>query len=107
MTAKEFLLDYMNNHPDNRRENTGEPYFETLYDMLSEYGWLYKEDLHDSRWWTNIFVVDNINGRLIGYNWASTTGDDTPYEKGWEFDEDSICYVEPYEVTEIKYKKIQ
>lgn len=105
--AKQFLLDYMNTHPDNLDEETGKPYFDNLYDLISEsYDAIYSEDLGDSRWWTNTFVVDEFDGKLIGFKWAETTGDDTPYEKGWEFDEDSICFVEPYDVTITKYRKI-
>lgn len=105
--AKEFLIDYMNNHPDNLNKETGKPYFDDLYDMLREiYDLEYHEDTYGSRHWDNIFVVQEINGKLIGFEWATTTGDDSPYDKGWEFDEDSICFVEPYEVTITKYRKI-
>jgi len=34
-----------------------------------------------------------------------TTGDDSPDDKGWEFDPNSVCYAEKYELTEIKYRK--
>lgn len=105
--AKEFLIDYMNNHPDNRDEHSNKPYFTSLYKMLREiYDSDYEEETYGSRWWDNIFVVQEINGKLIGFEWATTTGDDSPYDKGWEFDEDSICFVEPYEVTITKYRKI-
>lgn len=105
--AKQFLIDYMNNHPDNLDEDTGQPYFTSLYEMLSEiYDVLSSETTHISRWWDNMFVVQEINGRLIGFDWAQATGDDTAWEKGWEFNENSICFVEPYEVTITKYRKI-
>ena len=104
--AKEFLLDYMNNHPDNINKD-GKPYFQSLYKMLNEiYSPIETQDEWASRWWTNFFAVQEINGKLIGFMWASTTGDDSAYWKGWKFDEDSICFVEPYEVTVTKYRKI-
>ena len=105
--AKQFLLDYMNTHPDNLDEETGKPYYDTLYYMIKDiYDPLIEQDEWDSRWWTNLFAIQEINSKLIGFQWAETTGDDTPYEKGWEFDEDSICFVEPYDVTITKYRKI-
>lgn len=107
MTAKEFVLDYVLNHPDNRNDK-GQPYYSTLEEFFkdcgSEYDW--KEVISSSRWWDNLFVVNKINGRLIGYEWANTTGDMSIWDTGWEFDEDSICFVEPYTVTKTYYKPI-
>ena len=104
MTAKEFVLDYINNHPENLDEN-GRPYFSSIYELLKEESSdaIYSEETCGSRWWNNTFQVSEINGKLIGYDWAETTGDDSPYWKGWVFDEDSICYVEPKEVIITKY----
>lgn len=107
MTAKEFVLDYALNHSDNKNDK-GEPYFADLEEFFRECGYEYdwSEVTSSSRWWDNLFVVSEINGRLIGYDWARTTGDMSIWDIGWEFDEDSICFVEPYEVTKIKYRKI-
>ena len=107
MTAREFLMDYLLNHPDNHNKD-GKPFTDNLTRFFREIGRDYKsvESEGDSRWWTNLFVVQEINGRLIGYGWASTTGDNSIWDAGWEFDEDSICFVEPYEVTMTKYRKI-
>lgn len=104
--ALEFIKDWMNTAPENLKAD-GTPYFTSIYKLLREvYDPLNKEDCGDSRWWKNTFVTQEINGELIGFKWAETTEDDTPHDKGWEFDESSICFVEPYEVTITKYKKI-
>jgi hypothetical protein len=104
-TAKEFLLDYMNNHPDNQDENR-KPYFDNLYDMLYEIDDIeYEVKIGSSRWWNNMFYVQEINGRLIGFDWATNNGDWSAKDSGWEFNEDSICFVEPYIETITKYKK--
>ena len=101
MSAQEFLMDYLLNHPDNHNID-GEPFTTNLVDFFIEIGseCIWNEKVSSSRWWDNYFLVTNINGRLIGYNWAFTTGDDSAFDKGWEFDENSICFVEPY--TEVK-----
>lgn len=108
MTAKEFVIDYVENHPDNRDDN-GKPYYEDLseffHDMGGECGWT--EVTSSSRWWDNLFAVQKINGKLVGYGWASTTGDTSINDVGWEFDEDSICFVEPYEETITRYREIK
>lgn len=109
MTAKEFLMDYILNHPDNY-DVEGKPFTDNLTEFFYEIGggFLYKESLGNSRWWENLFLVQEINGKLIGYNWATTTGDTNAQDRGWEFDEDSVCFVEPYteKVVLTKYKKI-
>lgn len=107
MTAKEFVLDYVLNHSDNKN-NKGENYYSNLEEYFKDQGYAYdwSEVESSSRWWNNLFVVQAINGEFIGYEWAETTGDMGPWEAGWEFDEDSICFVEPYEITVTKYRKV-
>jgi hypothetical protein len=77
----------------------------TLQETLSESKVLYKENMGDHRWWTEWFKVIEISGFLIGYTWASSTGDTGIWDLGWEFDWDSLCEVEPKEVTQIIYVK--
>jgi hypothetical protein len=55
---------------------------------------LYREGIEDRRWWKEVFYVVDIAGVSMGYSGAETTGDDSPYDKGWEFDTASICEVE-------------
>ena len=57
------------------------------------------------RWWTECFTVVNVDGMLIGFDDAKTTGDDSPRDKGWEFDPSSICEVVAKEVTKTVYKR--
>jgi hypothetical protein len=107
MTAKEFITDYIKNHKDNIDEN-GIPYFSNISKFFEEIGndFIWNEDYGDSRWWKNLFCVQEINGKMIGYGWATTTGDDSIFDKGWSFDEDSICYVKEQIIKKTIYKKI-
>ena len=63
---------------------------------------------HESsrRWWTDCFTVVEIDGMLIGFDDAKTTGDDSPRDKGWEFDPSSICEVRTKEVTTTVYERL-
>jgi hypothetical protein len=73
----------------------------------------YSEEIHskvvDTRrwWWNDVFKVVEIDGMLIGFDDAETTGDRSPSDVGFEFDPESIVEVE--KIVEIKevasYKK--
>lgn len=52
-----------------------------------------EEQSSSRRWWTDVTRVVEVNGVLYQYDGAETTGDETPSEKGWEFDPSSICFV--------------
>ena len=80
-------------------DTTDESIIETI--MESHEVWRGDESPH--RWWTTCFMVTEIDGMLIGYVGAITTGDDSPSDKGWSFDPDSICEVEAKEVKAIVY----
>jgi hypothetical protein len=58
------------------------------------------------RWWTCCTRVVEIDGMFIGFTWAITTGDENANDLGWEFDPESIHFVEPYEVTETRYRPV-
>lgn len=80
-----------------------------IYETLEECGKeVYSEDLGDRRWWKDLFIVKEIDGMLIGFNSAATTGDDSPSDVGWEFDEESICEVVKEEETKVivTYKQV-
>lgn len=66
---------------------------DTLIEIL-ENSEIYSEKVDDRRWWTDCFCVADVNGMLIGFSGAETTGDDSPRDKGWEFDMSSVCEVE-------------
>lgn len=110
MNVREFLMDYLLNHSDNHNDK-GEPFTDDLTEFFYEIGsdWTWDEQLGSSRWWDNLFVVQEINGKLIGYEWAATTGDRSARDRGWEFNENSICFVEPYTetITVTKYREIK
>ena len=55
------------------------------------------------RWWTDCFCVVKVGGMLIGFDGAITTGDESPSEKGWEFNPKSICKVAAKEITYTTY----
>jgi hypothetical protein len=78
---------------------------DTLLETLMEGEIIYKESLGDHRWWTEWFCVTKIKDVFIGYTWATTTGDNSIWDAGWEFDWDSLCEVEPKEVVTTIYIK--
>ena len=82
---------------------TDEDIIETIRDNKK----IWTGDFSGRRHWTDCLSVVKINGMLIGFNDAQTTGDDSPYDKGWEFEPESICEVAPYEVTITNYKRIE
>ena len=104
MKAKEFIQTYIENTLDEH----GNQIYQTIEELFSEigYDYNYKEDEGDSRWWRNIFCVQEINGRLIGYDWAEANRDEGIFDLGWDFDEDSICFVEKTTKTIECYSKI-
>ena len=57
------------------------------------------------RHWTDCLSVSKVNDMLIGFDDAQTTGDENAYDKGWEFDPESICEVEESQITTTVYKK--
>lgn len=63
-------------------------------------------DEAERRWWTERFTVVNVDGMMIGFDDATTTGDDSPSDKGWEFDPSTICEVSPREVTITVYDRL-
>ena len=78
----------------------------SIFDTLTEANTVYKESKGNRRWWKDVFNVVEIQGRFIGYDWAESTGDESPTELGWSPNANSIYFCEPVEVTITKYKKI-
>jgi len=80
-----------------------------LLETLLEGDQIYSKVTSKHRWWNCTLVVVDIGGKLIGYEWAATTGDNTARDLGWEFDEDSVCFVEKKEeqVTVTTYHKTE
>lgn len=69
----------------------------TLIEIVREGKQVYSEVTGSRRWWDEVFTVVEVNGMLIGFDDAHTTGDLSPRETGWEFDPKSICEVEKTE----------
>ncbi len=73
-----------------------------IWETLTECGKeIYREVIGDRRWWTDLFIVVDLGGRLIGYYGASTTGDRSPNDVGWEYDLDTCCDVIRTEETRV------
>lgn len=87
---KALLMEKMGG--DKRQGKFEDEVFEFLAYECDE---VYSESLGNRRWWEDLFIVVDIgDGVKIGFNSARTTGDDSPRDKGWEFDPDTICEVE-------------
>jgi len=67
---------------------------ENIIEVIRDGKHVWTGDYDSHRWWNECFTVVDVDGLLIGFGDAETTGDDSPYDKGWEFDPDSICEVE-------------
>ena len=65
----------------------------TLIEIITEGKQVHSEITDSHRHWDDVFKVVEINGMLIGFDSAHTTGDMSPGEAGWEFDKSSICEV--------------
>lgn len=66
-------------------------------------------DRSSFRWWDEITCVKKIGDKWFQYTWAKANRDEHIYDLGWNFPEDSLIEVEPYEetITTTKYKKIE
>lgn len=95
MTAKQFLLDYIQTHPSNLNED-GTPIFNNIFGLIAkDYDPIYIKYKRFEPYWHKIWAVQEFNRKLIGFDWALRSHPDyTPYEMGWRFDEDSVCWVE-------------
>lgn len=97
-TIREHVIKYLEKHGE---QTTDDDIVEAITDSAEV--WIGDADRH--RWWDNHFKVVNVDGMLIGFDWATTTGDDSASDKGWEFDPSSICEVEEKQVTTTIYSR--
>jgi len=104
-SALEFVDEYLKKQEPEFYEESG--FDEVFKECIGWEDELYSESLGSSRWWDNLFCVAEVDGVLIGYNWASTTGDNNIFDAGWAFDKSTICYVEEKEVISVKYVKLK
>lgn len=77
-----------------------------LIEVIRKAKRVWRGDESSRRWWTDCFTVVEVNGLLIGFADAITTGDDSPCDKGWEFDPSSICEVTAKEITTTVYEPV-
>lgn len=79
---------------------------DTLIEILTEANEVYVKKVSDSRWWYTEFIVADVEGMLIGYEYAKANRDESVRDLGWEFDETTICEVEAVQETVTVYKKL-
>jgi len=78
-----------------------------LLEILRYFDTLHKEIIDKHRWWNEYRYTIEVENTYIGYVYAETTGDESAWEKGYEFDPDSICEMERIEKTITTYQKIK
>jgi len=77
---------------------------ETLIETLLDSHVIAEEELTEHRWWIEYTHVVEIDGMIIGFDIAKTTGDMSAREAGWEFDPDTIVELEKYTETVTKFR---
>lgn len=88
---KKYLVHFLKNNEQWKDEWLTD---KGIIEYLIETDPIYEEDCGSSRWWMNTFRVVEVGSKLIGFEWATTTGDNNARDMGWEFDPKSICEVE-------------
>ena len=78
---------------------------EGIIEAITEEDVIWSKPINERRWWTDTFNVVEIDGMMIGFMWAETTGDENAREKGWEFNPSSICEVVAQQVVKTEYVK--
>ena len=87
----EEIIDFLKEEYE-KKYNVPNATDKELVEWLGELrdGAVHKEVCTTHRWWYDWFFIVKIGDKLIGYDWATTTGDMTPRECGWEFDFDTL-----------------
>jgi len=75
----------------------------TIIESIREGKRIWRGNESKRRWWNEYTYVVEINGMLIGYRDAETTGDMSAQETGFEFDTGSIREYEAKEQTVTVY----
>ena len=76
-----------------------------LEETIRDYDTIYEEKIESYRWWDICRYVIKVGGIYIGYIYAKTTGDMSPYEAGFEFDLSTVCEMLPVTKTITTYIK--
>ena len=96
---EKLLEDYYKKYSDKKWESN-----EELNGILMDFDFVYEKIIGSHRWWDDNLCVFELGGIYIGFVDAKTTGDNSPYDVGWEFDPDTICEMEPVTETITTYK---
>lgn len=91
---KEHLTRYCEKHG---WDPSNEMFWEVLLDAKKKY----TGEPQRHRWWNEYFCVVEIDGLEIGFYQAESTGDNCPWELGWEPDLRYVSRVEKHETTQI------
>ena len=97
---REFLTKY--NEKEGFETDTG-----SLLETLFEADEVHSEPDIESRWWTVYSIVVKINDKYLYFVNAVSTGDESASDLGYKFNDDEICFVEPFETKVIRYKEIK
>ena len=73
----------------NKREGYGTSDADII-ETIQEADELYREEIRQRRWWNEYLYVVDVDGMLVGYEYAETTGDISATEAGYEFDPSAI-----------------
>jgi uncharacterized protein YuzE len=65
---------------------------------------VHREVTGEHRWYEDTFIVVDLKGRLIGFDFFHTTGDANWRDMDLEFDQSSICDVEAVQQTVTTYQ---
>ncbi|MBU1082600.1 MAG: hypothetical protein KKB59_19090 [Spirochaetes bacterium] len=85
------------------------PIDELIKDLLLESKVVHKGEIDSHRWWNICTCVIKIKDMYISFDKAESTGDNTPYDLGWEFDLDYVFEVKPEKiiVESVIYKPVE
>lgn len=100
MEAKEFLINVNKSHDWETSEDSLK---ETLFDYGKD---IHTETIGQHRWYDDIFVVTEIEGQLLCYNWYYCTGDNSPADMDLELDWGSVRFAEKYQKTIDAYRPV-
>ena len=74
---------------------------DTIKEVLIEADSVWTGNESERRWWIDLTKVVEIDGVLIGFDYAHSTGDQSLSDLGWEFNFDSIKEYSSREETRV------
>lgn len=98
------MKEHIKNHLIAHNQKHGYPVTdEALIETLRDPKAVWKGGEEQHRWWACYTKVVEIDGMLIGFQDARSSGDMSAQERGWEFDPKSVFEAEAKEVTTTVY----